>query len=179
MKLPLSLLSALTVLPFIAGCKKEPDVVIQAPDGKVVAVKDKNGDGVVRTEKEVIVVKDTATIQPAVEETIRAQARMLNARDIDGYMSYIHPDSGNYGATRDAVADEFDTKEMRYTVEKLTPVSIQEDEVKMDFAQLVEQTAPITKSVRMTGQHTLRRDNGKWKVFDTKLASISVVSPDP
>jgi hypothetical protein len=173
------LFSAVSLL-CLPGCNKEPDVIVETKDGKVVAVKETGGGTVVQTDKGKVVVKDPALIWPAVEETVRSQIKALNKEDVDGYMSYVHPGNPGYAATKDQVIDLFEKYDLRNTLEKLEPVSLTEDEAKVSFVQLTEKVSgPAFSNNRTAGTHTLRKDDGKWKIYSTETRGMAAVDPVP
>ncbi|HEX2749813.1 MAG TPA: hypothetical protein VHM91_17525 [Verrucomicrobiales bacterium] len=173
------------LLPFmslllLSGCNREPEVIVETKDGKVVAVKDNDAGKVTVTNKGAVVVKDTALIWPAVEEAVREQVKALNKEDVDLYMSYIHRDNPGYGTTKDQVIDLFEKYDLRTTLEKIEPVTITEDEAKVSFVQLTEKiSGPAFSNNRTTGTHTLRKDDGKWKIFSSEARSVTAVDPVP
>jgi hypothetical protein len=169
-----------SLIPLLGACKREPDVIVQTEDGKVVSVK--TGDGrVIDKDKATIIVKEDASlIWPAVEETVRSQIKALNKEDLDGYMSYIHPGNPAYANTREQVADIFEKYDLRNTLEKIERESITADEAKVSFVQLTEKVSgPAFQNNRTTGLHTLRKDDGKWKIYSTEIRSMTVVDPVP
>jgi hypothetical protein len=176
---PSRILSAVTLSFLLSACEKEPEVVIHTADGKSVSV-DKKDVAVVEAGKGPVIVKDTALIWPAVEETVRSQIKALNNEDLDAYMSYMHPDNPSYESTRQQLADLLEKYDLHYTLEKIEKVSVTEDEVKASFVQLTEKVSgPAFSNNRITGIHTLRKDNGKWKIFATTTSSLAAVDPVP
>ncbi|HWB04390.1 MAG TPA: nuclear transport factor 2 family protein [Verrucomicrobiales bacterium] len=170
-------LSAFTIL--LVSCDKEPEVVVRTTDDRTIPL-DKGDVAAVDKNTGTAVVKDEALIWPAVEETVRSQIKALNKEDLDGYMSYMHPDNPTYASTRQQLEDIAEKYDLRYTLEKLERVSVTEDEVKASFVQLTEKVSgPAFSNNRISGVHTLRRDNGKWKIFATTTNSMAAVDPQP
>jgi hypothetical protein len=172
------LLRVLPLAAFLCACKREPDVIVTTTDGMVIAVNEASADTVVETDKGKVVVNNAALVWPALEETIRSQIKALNAEDVEGYMSYVHRANPGYDSTKDQLLDLFAKFDLRTTLEKLDRESITEDEAKVSFVQLTEKASgPAFKNNRTTGIHTLRKDDGKWKIFATETRSVTVVDP--
>src|SRR6187399_3174587 len=114
----------LAALPLLAACKKkEQKIIVETGSGTVVAV------------------KASDVIWPAVEASLRSQVEALNREDVAAYMSYVHPDSAAWSATRDNIAKTFREWDLKTTLEKLEPVSVTDGETKAHFVQLTEKVS--------------------------------------
>ena len=157
----LFLFLALPILSVLAGCdKKEAKVLVETDSGNVVAV------------------KASEVLWPAVEETVKSQVSALNREDVAGYMSYIHPDSPGALATRDNLDATFNEYDLKTTLEKLEPVTLNDGEAKVHFIQLTEKlSGPAFRNNRVSGTHILRKDGGVWKVFSTVQDNLDYLDP--
>ena len=155
------LILTLPFLAVLASCeKKEAKVLVETDSGNVVAV------------------KASEVVWPSVEETVKSQLSALNREDVAGYMSYIHPDSPGALATRDNLAATFREYDLKTTLEKLEPVTLNDGEAKVHFVMLTEKlSGPAFRNNRVTGTHILRKDGGVWKVFSTVQDRLDYLDP--
>ena len=160
---PLVLFPALCVLPMLGACKKkEAKVLVETPAENVTAV------------------KASEVIWPAVEEVLRSQISALNREDAAAYLSYVHPESPNYAATRAEVERLFREYDLKHTLEKAEPASMTDGEAKVRFVQLTEKlSGPAFRNNRMTGTHILRKDGSMWKIFSTVQDKLDYLDPAP
>jgi hypothetical protein len=170
--IPLALVSLLA-----GACKKEePDTVVVSDQGKVVAVKDGNP---AKPDK-VVVVKDSDLIWPSAESSIKSQITAANNEDLDGFMSYVHPDSPDFPDARAKAAKVFADNDLRTTLESLEAESVAEGEVKARFVQRTEKlSGEAFRNNRVTGTHVLRKDGAMWKLFSTRTDKVNYLDQNP
>jgi len=123
------------------------------------------------------------TPKPVVDEnavfsTIKDNLNAMQNKDMDGVMATVHPESPSYGSTREVLLDLFKKYDLRFTLTDLKVVSATPSEVQVSFVQKTERLkgpADLQSSI-CDGVHTLRKDHGKWKIYNT-IPGKSVALP--
>jgi ketosteroid isomerase-like protein len=117
----------------------------------------------------------------ALFQVIQDNLQAMEKKDLDGVMATIHPKGPYYGSTRDAVAEVFKVLDLKYTLSDLKVVSATPDEAQVSFVQKTEKTGgdgEFQDNIQQ-GVHTLRPDNGKWKIYRTTLTKITDLNGKP
>lgn len=125
-------------------------------------------------------------------KTIEENASSVEKRDVDGVMATIHPKSPTFATTRTTVSESFQMMKaqnliFRVTSSDLKVISSSPEEAKVSFVQKTGQvdgdhTTPLNV---VEGIHTLRSDDGNWKIFNTqntkvtRLGSPTASAPEP
>lgn len=119
------------------------------------------------------VVPAAATESDAILAVIRANIDAINREDIDASMAVFASDSPVLQATRDATEKIFQAYDLRYTMEELVVDSVSGDEAKVRFSQLTEKVSgPEFRNNRFRGVHTLKKQDGVWKLYGTETTGI-------
>jgi ketosteroid isomerase-like protein len=119
---------------------------------------------------------DTVLFQ-AIQDNVKA----LEKKDVDAVMATIHPKSLAYQATREAVTQMFQVVDLKCTLTDLHVVTASADEAQVGFVQKTEKTGgegQFQDNI-VRGIHTLKLDDGKWKIFDTKRTSVTGLDGKP
>ena len=171
------LLPCLATLVLCVSCKKEPaETVVVTGDGKVTAVPAADAT----TPDKVVVVRDSSLIWPSAEAAVKSQIQATNNEDLDGFMSYIHPDSPDFPDARARAAKVFADNDLRTTLESLEPDSVTEGEVKARFVQRTEKLSGLPfRNNRVSGIHILRRDGAMWKIYSTRTDKVDYLDASP
>ena len=141
----LSFLSTLAVVFLQTGCEKPAPPEPPRPDEKVLF--------------------------QAIEDNVEA----INKKDLDAFMATIHPKAPTFASTRDTVGKMLASVDLKFTVRDLKVVTSSPDEAQVSFVQTTEKVggdAPFQNRI-MEGVHTLRPDNGKWKIFGTAAGKVT------
>ena len=114
----------------------------------------------------------------AVLSTVKDNVNAMQNKDLEGVMATVHPDSPSFGSTREVLQDLFKKYDLRITLSDLKIVSATPEEVKVSFVQKTERLkGPVDlQSSVCDGVHTLRKDHGKWKIYNT-LSGKAVALP--
>jgi hypothetical protein len=114
------------------------------------------------------------TPKPVVDEnavfsSIKDNLNAMQNKDLEGVMATIHPDSPSFGSTREVLLDLFKKYDLRFTITDMKIVSAMPDEVKVSFVQKTERLkGPVDlQSSICEGVHTLKKDQGRWKIYNT------------
>lgn len=106
-------------------------------------------------------------------EVMRSQNEALNRKDADAYMATIHPDAPGFAATKGMSEQLFKTFDLRYTLEKTEVLSFGEEEATLYVIQLTEKVSgPDFRNNRYDAVHTLKKHNGEWKIFGSKINKV-------
>ena len=120
---------------------------------------------------------DEATLFQAIQDNVKA----FEKKDVDAVMATIHPQSPSFAATRDLVGQMFQSLDFKCTLSDLKVVTASPDEARVSFVQKTEKTggdAPFPNNIEQ-GIHTLRPDNGKWKIFGTLITRQTDLDGNP
>jgi hypothetical protein len=148
-----SFLSILALAFLQAGCEKPAPPASPHPDDKVLF--------------------------QAIEDNVQA----INKKDLDAFMATIHPNAPTFASTRDTVGKMFRSVDLKFTVKDLKVITSSPEEAQVSFVQTTEKAggdAPFQNRI-MEGVHTLRPDNGKWKIFGTapiKVTPLNAAVPN-
>jgi hypothetical protein len=108
------------------------------------------------------------------EDVINANAEFMNAKDLDGMMSTIHPESPNYPAVESMAKLIFERYDLKYTIESMKILEENESEARVEYTQLTKKIkGPEFKDNRTIGIHTLKKDGDSWKIYSTKMTKIT------
>jgi len=120
---------------------------------------------------------DQAVLFQAVEDNVHA----LEKKDVDAVMATIHPQAPSFESTRDIISEMFKAVDLKYTLSDLKVVSATPDEARVSFVQKTEKVggeAGFQNNI-VQGVHTLRPDNGKWKIYRTFQTSVTGLDGKP
>ncbi len=116
----------------------------------------------------------SCTPKPIVDEnavfsSIKDNLNAMQNNDTEGVMATIHLESPSYGSTREVLQDLFKKYDLRFTLTDLKVVSATPNEVQVSFVQKTERLKgpEDLQSSICDGVHTLRKDGGKWKIYNT------------
>lgn len=111
------------------------------------------------------------------EGVIKANAEFMNEKNLKGMMSTIHPESPNYPAVESMAERIFKLYDLKYTIESIKVLEENNDEAKVEYIQLTKKIkGPEFKDNRTIGIHTLRKDGNSWKIYSTKMTSITFIN---
>jgi ketosteroid isomerase-like protein len=115
----------------------------------------------------------------AVFSSIKDNLKAMQNKDLEGVMATIHPDSPSFGSTREVLLDLFKKYDLRFTITDLKIISATPEEVKVSFVQETERLKgpEDLQSSRCKGVHTLRKDHGKWKIYNTNSGRAEPLHP--
>ena len=119
-------------------------------------------------------VVDEGAVFSAIKDNLNA----MQNKDVEGVMATVHPESPLFGSTRQALLNLFQKYDLRITLTDLKIVSATPEEVKVSFVQKTERLKgpEDLQSSLCDGVHTLRKDHGKWKIYNT-IPGKSVALP--
>lgn len=161
---------------FIVGCSEKSDA--EEPEDK-----DKNEVKEVADEKAVAddEAEEEESAVPEDEELfdmLETNIQTMQEKDIDAYMETIHPDSPAYDSTKDLM-DQMDVYELDVDISNLNVEDKSEDEATVSFTQKsVKIDGPDYQNNEIEGVHTLKPDDGVWKVFNTDVTEQTALDED-
>jgi hypothetical protein len=104
---------------------------------------------------------------------IRTQLDALNRQNLNASMDGIHPSSPMFQSTKEFGEVIFKNYKLRFTLQNLALESITADTAKVRFTQITKKiSGPEFRNNRLTGIHTLKKHQGKWKIYDSKTIKI-------
>jgi len=114
-------------------------------------------------------------------QVIEDNARAFNNKDVDGVMATIHPKMEHFADLKDFIAKTFNEVTLKVAVSDLKVVTSSPEEARVSFKQTTDKvtdagTVPLNV---VEGVHTLRPDNGKWKIFGTVNTNVIRLDQKP
>ncbi|WP_017717977.1 hypothetical protein [Kamptonema formosum] len=108
-------------------------------------------------------------IKAAVYENLRA----LQREDLEGYLATIDPGSPVFEVTKALTQNLFNDYDLKYELNSLEVINIAGSEAKVRVTQTTIKIAgPDFRNNRAAVIHTLRKTNGRWKLFRTDVEKI-------
>lgn len=113
-------------------------------------------------------------------EVIRTNTEYLEAEDVEGYMSTLHPGSPLFEQTRGTLVFMFENFDLDYSIEDTDVLSIDDD---FATVRVVQTTRKVSGSEpfrnnRIIAVHTFMRDEqGDWKIAETAFQEIEYLDP--
>lgn len=118
---------------------------------------------------------------PEDEELFRVledNIQTMQDEDIDAYMETIHPDSPAYDTTEDLM-EQMAVYELDVEVSDLSVADKSEDEATVNFTQRsMKIEGPDYQNNEIKGVHTLKPDEGVWKIFGTEASEQIALDED-
>jgi len=113
----------------------------------------------------------------AVQDNVHA----MEKKDLDAVMATIHPKSPSFESTRGYVDMFFKAVDVKYTLSDLKVMTSSPEEAKVSFVQKMEKTGGEGQFQNniVEGFHTLRPDDGKWKIFGTVNLKVTGLDGKP
>lgn len=144
--------------------------------GKPIAVPPSSSDGD-KTLETTPNEKPAVSKIPADEElfaVIEANALAFSNNDLDGYMETIHSQSPIYDITEADVGALMQTYVFDVKITDMKVVEKTEQQAIVSYKQTTMGVeGPPTPNTESTGTHTLKPDNGKWKIVSTTVDSTT------
>lgn len=108
-------------------------------------------------------------IKAAVYENLRA----LQREDLEAYLATIDPGSPVFEVTKVLTEELFKTYDFKYDLNSLQVINTAGNEAKVRATQTTRKIAgPDYRDNRAVVIHTLRKTNGRWKLFRTDVEKI-------
>ncbi len=104
---------------------------------------------------------------------VRAQVDALNRQNLNASMDGIHPSSPMFQSTKEFGEVIFKNYKLRFTLQNVALESISADTAKVRFTQMTKKiSGPEFRNNRLVGIHTLKKYQGRWKIYDSKTIKI-------
>lgn len=112
--------------------------------------------------------QDSSAIQ-----LIKDNLAFAQSEDLGAYLSTIHRSSPVKNQTRASLQQLFDTYDLHYTIDSIEVTSLAENEA---FVRVIQTTfkvnGPQFRNNRIEVTNELRRQDGDWKLYDSKINKI-------
>jgi hypothetical protein len=120
------------------------------------------------------------TEAPAVENpmaVIIENIRASNAENVDYYMSTIHSKSPSYQTTKNMTKEAFSLFDLSYKVSGLKIIKQTKNEVVVAFTLTTRKIrGPDFRNNRINGEMILRKDDGKWKIYNQVVHDVKYLN---
>ena len=122
-------------------------------------------------------IADKNVLFGVIHENVHA----LEKKDVATVMATIHPESPSFAGTREAVEEMFRSVDLKYTLSDLLVESATPEEVRVSFRQKTEKLGERGEfaSNIVEGIHTLRPDQGTWKIYKTLQTKVTDLNGKP
>lgn len=112
-------------------------------------------------------------IKAAVYENVRA----LQREDLEAYLATIDPGSPVFETTKALTQALFNNYDLKYELNSIEVISTAGNEAKVRVTQTTRKIAgPDFRDNRVVAIHTLRKSNGRWKLFRTDVEKIEYLN---
>ena len=123
--------------------------------------------------KEEVVNVDAATVK-ALTDVVKSNIHAVTKRNIAMAMNTIHPESPTKESSRDMMTYIFARLQLRYTIQKMEVIKVDEDEAKVEVLQVTQKLSgnAAFRDNRVKVLHTLKRDGRAWKIYSSEALLI-------
>ena len=129
-----------------------------------------------------VIGKSPFSSQPAdspdeVVQVVFDNVIAANREDLGAYMATIHPDSPRYNATQTSIRSAFSLYDLSYEI--FIPEMIEQDkfEAIISFVLTTRKVqGPAFQNNTVTGEMTLRKYEGEWKIYDQRVDNIQYLN---
>jgi len=114
-----------------------------------------------------------------IKELLYSNIESINNEDLSAYMESVHPevDSESYNFTEKMMMEIFETYDMSCKIEKIDIIKIKEDEATVEVVQTCKKIiGPEYNVNKGTVIHKLKKYNGEWKFYESKLKSVEYLN---
>lgn len=118
--------------------------------------------------------------EAAVFGALAANLQAMQKEDLPAVLATIHPESGNFAATRTVIEEIFAKYDFRYTLSDLKVVGVKDGVVRVSFIQRTERTggAEDRPDNLVEGVHLLKKDGAQWKLLGTAATRVEPLPPE-
>ncbi len=110
-----------------------------------------------------------SAITSVVFENIAAH----NAEDVERYMATLHSDAPNYDQTRDVLSDMYQNYDIQHSITGVELLKTTKNRAEVSFVLTTKKVrGPSFRDNRVTGVFILKKEDGRWKLYDQKVDDI-------
>jgi len=115
------------------------------------------------------------SILAVVESNVAA----MNGKDLEAYMSTLHPEAPHYQATREHLARLFEHREFRVELLEARVVEKSKDLAGVRYVQIVRETdrGRPARDVKRVGYLVMKKSRGAWKILDSRVIEEAPLEP--
>jgi len=114
-----------------------------------------------------------------IKSVIYDNIKASEEKNIIAYMATIHPNAEYYSLIRDQTEKIFSEYNIEYELRELTILSVAEDESKVQFTIVTKKiSGPELNNTKSIAICILKKHDGKWKIFSTKITDFSYLNND-
>ena len=108
-----------------------------------------------------------------VQENIKA----MNNEDLDKAMAMIDEQSASYDQTKQMAKKIFELYDLKYELDSLRVITQNDDEARVGCIQTTTKVrGPAFRDNRIDFVHTLRKVEGVWKIYNSKVVKIDYLN---
>jgi hypothetical protein len=108
-----------------------------------------------------------------VQENIKA----MNNEDLDKAMATIDEQSASYDQTKQMAKKIFELYDLKYELDSLRIITQTDDEARVGCIQTTTKVrGPAFRDNRIDFIHTLRKVDGIWKIYNSKIMKIDYLN---
>ena len=166
-KMKLFFLIPITILFVFIGCKSEEQKPVpkQMQGQQYVLPPDQNQQQTPIQKQTGIDPKVAGEITAVIKENIAAN----EAEDKERVLKTVHKDSPQYKSTVNGMDFVFANYDMKFDLEQIEVIEVTSDDAKVYYMQTTRAVRGAGfPPTRATGIHHMKKENGKWKIFETE-----------
>jgi hypothetical protein len=116
------------------------------------------------------IAQQTPSDQDKIKGVIYDNVKALQKEDVEMELATIHTKSAFYASTKEMAPKLFAMADSKYDISYLKILSIGPEEATVRVIQLTKRiSGPMVRDTKMTLLHTLKKEDDRWKIFDTKV----------
>lgn len=122
----------------------------------------------------ITVCAKTTSDQAAILAVIQANLKAMENEDVEATMATIDPSSTAYAMTQEMIKVIFDQYDLKYEISGLKVLKTTDQEAEVAFTQVTRKVSgPDFRNNKIQGIHTLRKVNGAWKIFASRIVKTT------
>lgn len=108
-----------------------------------------------------------------ITSVIFENLKFAENEDLEGCMATIHEQSPTYAVTEKQMEQIFDIYDLKYKMESVKVIEKSSQEAVVEYVQITsKENGPEFRDNKVKGTHTLKKSNGKWKLYSSEITSI-------
>jgi uncharacterized protein YceK len=117
--------------------------------------------------------RKSASSEDPIFGVIHTQIKALNKRDAEGALAVMHPEAPGLAAIRESTFQITAAADLLYMIQSMSLESASDTEARVRYTQVTQKVSgPEFRNNRVTGIHTLRKYQGKWRLYSTEVTKV-------
>jgi hypothetical protein len=111
------------------------------------------------------------------ESVVQENIKAMNGEDLDKAMATIDEQSASYDQTKQMAKKIFELYDLKYELDSLRVITLTDEEARVGCVQTTTKLkGPAFRDNRIDFVHTLRKVDGNWKIYNSKVMRIDYLN---